>query len=149
MEHDETTVPFRLRLVAEIVDVVVPFLLLLPVLLVIFNQAMWSQTTLEWFDSKSGLICTTFLILLAFAYTMIEAFTGASPCKRWLGLRIVRTDGKNVAWPFFFWRWILKRTLIQFTAGLECLRSLQSDGQAYHDILANSKVVFAEKRSLS
>jgi uncharacterized RDD family membrane protein YckC len=130
MEHDEPTAQFRLRLVAEIVDVVVPFLLLLPVLLVIFNQAMWSQKTLEWFDGKSGLICTTFLILLAFAYAMIEAFTGALPCKRWLGLRIVRTDGKNGAWSFFFWRWILKRTLIQFTSGLECLRSLQSDGQA-------------------
>lgn len=66
MEHDDATAPFRLRLVAEIVDVIVPFALLLPVLLIFFNQAMWSQTTLEWFESKSGLICITCLILLAF-----------------------------------------------------------------------------------
>ena len=149
MEHDDTTAPFRLRLVAEIVDVLVPFALLLPVLLIFFNQAMWSQTTLEWFDSKSGLICITCLILLAFTYSLVEAFTGASPGKRWLGLRIVRSDGKHGGWHFFFWRWILKRTLIQFTSGLECLRALQSDGKAYHDILANSKVVFAKKHSFS
>lgn len=92
MEHDDSIAPFRLRLVAEIVDVIVPFLLLLPVLLILFNQAMWSQTTLEWFDSKSGLICITCLILLAFTYSLVEAFTGASPGKRWLGLRIVRSD---------------------------------------------------------
>ena len=149
MAHDATIAPFRIRLVAEIIDVAVPFALLLPVLLLMFNQDMWSHTTLEWFDSKSGLICTTFLILLAFAYAMVEALTGASPGKRWLGLRIARTDGKHEAWPFFFWRWILKRTLIQVTSGLECLRSLQSDGQTFHDILANSKVVFAEKSTFS
>ena len=90
MKHDDTTAPFRLRLVAEIVDVIVPFALLFPVLLLFFNQAMWSQTTLEWFESKSGLICTTCLILLAFIYSLVEAFTGASPGKRWFGLRIVR-----------------------------------------------------------
>ena len=149
MEHDDTTAPFRLRLVAEIVDVIVPFALLLPVLLVFFNQTMWSQTTLDWFESNSGLICITCLILLAFIYSLIEAFTGASPGKRWLGLRIVRSDGKHCGWHFFFWRWIFKRALIQFTSGLECLRSLQRDGRAYHDILANSKVVFAKKHSSS
>ena len=38
----------------------------------------------------------------------------------------------------------LKPTLIQFTFGLECLRSLQKDGQTFHDFLAHSQVVFSE-----
>lgn len=147
MPNDERTAPFRTRMVAEMIDAVVPLLILLPVLLFMFGQDMWSQTMQDCFDGDLGLMCTTFLILLAFAYTMVEAATGASPGKRLLGLRIVRADGKRENWSFFLWRWILKRTLIQFTFGLECLRSLQKDGQTFHDFLAHSQVVFSEKRT--
>ena len=147
MPNDERTAPFRTRVVAEMIDAVVPLSLLLPVLLFMFGHGMWSQTMQDFFDGDLGLMCTTFLILLAFAYTMVEAATGASPGKRLLGLRIVRADGKRETRSFFFWRWILKRTLIQFTFGLECLRSLQKDGQTFHDFLAHSQVVFSEKHT--
>ena len=100
----------------------------------------------DFFDGDLGLMCTTFLILLAFAYTMVEAATGASPGKRLLGYALSgrrQTRGSVI----LLWRWILKRTLIQFTFGLECLRSLQKDGQTFHDFLAHSQVVFSEKRT--
>jgi uncharacterized RDD family membrane protein YckC len=91
--------------------------------------------------------------VVALAYTLIEAFTGASPGKRVMGLQVVREDGSPGDVQLYLLRWALKNSgsLLQFVLPLisslvslvfffGCFAALGDKKQALHDIIAKTAV---------
>ncbi len=91
--------------------------------------------------------------VVALAYTLIEAFTGASPGKRVMGLQVVREDGSPGDVQLYLLRWALKNSgsLLQFVLPLisslvslvfffGCFAALGEKRQALHDIIAKTAV---------
>ena len=102
----------------------------------------------------AGILATAVLIgILAMAYTLIEAFTGASPGKRVMGLQVAREDGSKGDVQLYLVRWALKNSgnLLQFVLPListlaslvfffGCFAALGDKKQALHDIIAKTAV---------
>ena len=91
--------------------------------------------------------------ILGLAYTLIEAFTGASPGKRVMGLQVAREDGSKGDVQLYLVRWALKNSgsLLQFVLPListlaslvfffGCFAALGDKKQALHDIIAKTAV---------
>ncbi|MCH1582324.1 MAG: RDD family protein [Flavobacteriales bacterium] len=90
---------------------------------------------------------------IALAYTFIEAFTGASPGKRVMGLQVAREDGSAGDTKLYFLRWALKNsgsilqfflpglsTLVSLVFFFGCFAALGEKKQALHDIIAKTAV---------
>ena len=90
---------------------------------------------------------------LAIGYTFIEAFTGASPGKRVMGLQVAREDGSAGDTKLYLLRWALKNSgsLLQFVLPVistvvslvfffGCFATLSDKKQALHDIIAKTAV---------
>ena len=102
----------------------------------------------------AGILATAVLVgILALAYTLIEAFTGASPGKRVMGLQVAREDGSKGDVQLYLVRWALKNSgsLLQFVLPLisslaslvfffGCFAALGDKKQALHDIIAKTAV---------
>ncbi len=91
--------------------------------------------------------------LLALAYTLVEALTGASPGKRVMGLQIAKADGTAGDVSLYLLRWALKNSgsilnfilpVISSLASLAfffgCFATLGEKRQALHDLIAKSAV---------
>ncbi len=91
--------------------------------------------------------------LLALAYTLIEAFTGASPGKRVLGLQIAKADGTAGDLSFYLLRWAVKNSgsllnlvlpaiasLASLVFFFGCFAALGEKRQALHDMVVKSAV---------
>jgi len=91
--------------------------------------------------------------LLGTVYTLIEAFTGASPGKRVMGMQIAKADGTAGDTSLYLLRWALKNSgsllnyILPVIAGLAstvfffgCFVALGEKRQALHDIIAKSAV---------
>ena len=91
--------------------------------------------------------------LLGTVYTLIEAFTGASPGKRVMGMQIAKADGTAGDTSLYLLRWALKNSgsilnyILPMIAGLVstvfffgCFAALGEKRQALHDIIAKSAV---------
>ena len=91
--------------------------------------------------------------LLGTVYTLIEAFTGASPGKRVMGLQIAKADGTAGDTSLYLLRWALKNSgsilnfILPAIASLAstvfffgCFAALGEKRQALHDIIAKSAV---------
>ena len=91
--------------------------------------------------------------LLSTVYTLIEAFTGASPGKRVMGMQIAKADGTAGDTSLYLLRWALKNSgsllnyILPMIAGLVstvfffgCFAALGEKRQALHDIIAKSAV---------
>ena len=92
--------------------------------------------------------------LISIGYGLIEAFTGASPGKRVLGLQVANEDGSKGDTKLFLLRWALKNSgnLLTFILpgissifGLVfffgCFATLGEKKQALHDIIMKSAVL--------
>lgn len=102
----------------------------------------------------AGILATLVLVgILGLAYTLIEAFTGASPGKRVMGLQVAREDGSKGDVQLYLVRWALKNSgnLLQFVLPListlaslvfffGCFAALGDKKQALHDIIAKTAV---------
>ena len=97
----------------------------------------------------SLLVCA----IVATLYTLIEAFTGASPGKRAMGLHIGKADGTRGDVQLYLIRWALKNSgnlltfILPAIANLAslvfffgCFATLGEKRQALHDIIAKSAV---------
>jgi len=91
--------------------------------------------------------------LVAIVYTLIEAFTGASPGKRILGLRVARADGTPGDVQLYLMRWALKNSgslltfvlpavssLASLVFFFGCFAALGEKRQALHDMVVKSAV---------
>ena len=91
--------------------------------------------------------------LLGTLYTLIEAFTGASPGKRVMGLQVAKADGTSGEVSLYLLRWALKNSgsilnfILPVIASLAslvfffgCFATLGEKRQALHDIIAKSAV---------
>lgn len=91
--------------------------------------------------------------LLALAYTLVEALTGASPGKRVMGLQIAKADGTAGDVSLYLLRWALKNSgsilnfilpVVSSLASLAfffgCFATLGEKRQALHDLIAKSAV---------
>ncbi len=92
-------------------------------------------------------------LLVTTAYTLIEAFTGASPGKRAMGLKIARADGTQGNVQVYLLRWALKNSgslltfflpaianLASLVFFFGCFATLGDKRQALHDMIAKSAV---------
>lgn len=97
----------------------------------------------------SILVCS----ILALAYTLVEALTGASPGKRVMGMKVAKADGSRGDVSLYLLRWALKNSgtilnlilpVISSLASLVfffgCFGALSEKRQALHDIIAKSAV---------
>jgi uncharacterized RDD family membrane protein YckC len=97
----------------------------------------------------SILICA----LVGTVYTLIEAFTGASPGKRVMGLQVAKADGSAGEVSLYLLRWALKNSgsilnfilpaissLASLVFFFGCFAALGEKRQALHDIIAKSAV---------
>ena len=97
----------------------------------------------------SALVC----LLVGTLYTFIEAFTGASPGKRVMGLQVAKADGSAGEVSLYLLRWALKNSgsilnfILPAIASLAslvfffgCFAALGEKRQALHDIIAKSAV---------
>lgn len=91
--------------------------------------------------------------IIGLAYTLIEAFTGASPGKRVMGLQVANADGSAGNMKLYLLRWTLKNSgsilnlvlpVISSLASLVfffgCFATLGEKRQALHDIIIKSAV---------
>ena len=91
-------------------------------------------------------------VLVGTAYTLIEAFTGASPGKRAMGLKVAHADGTQGNVQLYLLRWALKNSgsLLIFLPAIAnlarlvfffgCFATLGDKRQALHDMIAKSAV---------
>ena len=86
--------------------------------------------------------------VIGLAYTLIEAFTGASPGKRVMGLQVARADGSAGDTSLYLLRWALKNSgsILQFVLPIVsslaslvfffgCFAALGDKCQALHDTI--------------
>ena len=91
--------------------------------------------------------------VVGLAYTLIEAFTGASPGKRVMGLQVAQEDGSAGDTKLYLLRWALKNSgsLLQFVLPVisslvslvfffGCFAALGDKRQALHDIIGKTAV---------
>jgi uncharacterized RDD family membrane protein YckC len=91
--------------------------------------------------------------IIGLVYTLIEAFTGASPGKRVMGLQVANADGTAGNMQLYLLRWALKNSgsilnlvlpVISSLASLVfffgCFATLGEKRQALHDIIIKSAV---------
>lgn len=91
--------------------------------------------------------------LLSTVYTLVEAFTGASPGKRVMGMQIAKADGTAGDTSLYLLRWALKNSgsilnyilpiiasLVSTVFFFGCFAALGEKRQALHDIIAKSAV---------
>lgn len=91
--------------------------------------------------------------ILGLAYTLIEAFTGASPGKRVMGLQVAHADGTAGDMKLYLIRWALKNSgtilnlvlpiissLVSLVFFFGCFATLGEKKQALHDIIIKSAV---------
>ena len=156
---------FGPRLGATLLDLVFLVILIVPIALLGIGAGL---TAALGFDAVSGEEAEAMaligigtgaiaMILLAgvigLAYTLIEAFTGASPGKRVMGLQVARADGSAGDTSLFLLRWALKNSgsILQFLLPIVstlaslvfffgCFAALGEKCQALHDTIAKSAV---------
>lgn len=157
---------FGPRLGATLLDIVFLVLLLVPISLLGIGAAAAAAFGLEdamagdeaealaMLGIGAGAIAIIFIAgVMGLAYTLIEAFTGASPGKRVMGLQVAREDGSAGDIKLYLLRWALKNSgsILQFVlplvsnlAGLVfffgCFAALGDKKQALHDIIVKSAV---------
>lgn len=157
---------FGPRLGAAILDIVFVILLLIPISLLGIGAGLATALGLEAavgneeaealaiIGMGAGAIAMALIAgVVALAYTLIEALTGASPGKRVMGLQIVREDGSQGDVQLYLLRWALKNSgsLLQFVLPLisslvslvfffGCFAALGEKRQALHDIIAKTAV---------
>ena len=96
-----------------------------------------------------------------FIYTIIEAFTGASPAKMILGYKVANSDGTGGDISLYLKRWAIKNvssflymlafvtgliflfplgSILGFVMFLGCFLALGDDKQALHDKIAKTAI---------
>lgn len=157
---------FGPRLGAALLDIVFIILMLVPISLLGLGAGLAAALGLEAAGGSeeaealaligmgAGAIATALIAgVVALAYTLIEAFTGASPGKRVMGLQVAREDGSQGDIQLYLLRWALKNSgsLLQFVLPLisslvslvfffGCFAALGDKRQALHDILGKTAV---------
>lgn len=91
-----------------------------------------------------------FRYLLFTAYfVVLTALTGCTAGKRLLRIRVVRADGEKIGW----WTALYRETIGRYLTSLLCIGYfvLAFDGRhrGFHDMLCDTRVVFAEKAEIS
>lgn len=157
---------FGPRLGATLLDIVFTLLLCAPVLVLgagagiaaaLGLDAMMGAEESEAFalmGVTAGMIGSILVCgLFATLYTLIEAFTGASPGKRAMGLQVAHADGSQGNTQLYLLRWALKNSgsllnfllpaissLVSLVFFFGCFAALGEKRQALHDIIAKSAV---------
>ena len=158
---------FVKRLLALILDWVAVFIIAMPALLLYLfplsypdmheltspEMDAWVIGMEEWRSGYIGIGITLLAGLLGLFYFFLEPFTGASPAKRLLRLKIARQDGTPGDWRFFLLRAIVKNCaqlirpvstalsgVVSVVMTLGCFAALGEKKLALHDILAKSAV---------
>lgn len=157
---------FGPRLGAAVLDIVFIVLILVPMSLLGVGAGLAAAMGLEaavgseeaealaLIGMGAGAIAMALIAgVVALAYTLIEAFTGASPGKRVMGLQVAREDGSPGDVQLYLLRWALKNSgsLLQFVLPLisslvslvfffGCFAALGEKRQALHDIIAKTAV---------
>lgn len=91
-----------------------------------------------------------FRYLLFTAYfVVLTALTGCTAGKRLLRIQVVRADGEKIGW----WTALYRETIGRYLTSLLCIGYLvlAFDGRhrGFHDMLCDTRVVFAEKAEIS
>ena len=157
---------FGPRLGAALLDIVFIILMLVPISLLGLGAGLATALGLEEavgneeaevlaiIGMGAGAIAMALILgVVALAYTLIEALTGASPGKRVMGLQVAREDGSQGDVQLYLLRWALKNSgsLLQFVLPLisslvslvfffGCFAALGEKRQALHDIIAKTAV---------
>ena len=158
---------FVKRLLALILDWVAVFIIAMPALLLYLfplsypdmheltspEMDAWVIGMEEWRSGYIGIGITLLAGLLGLFYFFPEPFTGASPAKRLMHLKIARQDGTPGDWRFFLLRAIVKNCaqlirpvstalsgVVSVVMTLGCFAALGEKKLALHDILAKSAV---------
>lgn len=157
---------FGPRLGATVLDIVFSITLIVPLSLLGIGGAIAAAFGLE--ESMSGDEAEALAMLgigaaaismilvagvVALAYTLIEAFTGASPGKRVMGLQIAHQDGAAGDTKLYLMRWALKNCgsilnlVLPVVANIAslvfffgCFAALGENRQALHDMIAKTAV---------
>ena len=157
---------FGPRLGATLLDIVFTLLLCAPILVLgagagiaaaLGLDAMMGAEESEAFalmGVTAGMIGSILVCgLFATFYTLIEAFTGASPGKRAMGLQVAHADGSQGNTQLYLLRWALKNSgsllnfllpaissLVSLVFFFGCFAALGEKRQALHDIIAKTAV---------
>jgi len=156
---------FGPRLGAALLDVIILIVILVPMSLLGISAGFIAALGLDgaggdeaealaMFGLGAGAIAIILVAgIIGLAYTLIEAFTGASPGKRVLGLQVARADGTAGDVQLYLTRWALKNSgsilnlvlpIISSLASLVfffgCFATLGEKKQALHDIIIKSAV---------
>jgi len=157
---------FGPRLGAALLDIVFIILMLVPISLLGLGAGLAAALGLEAAGGSeeaealaligmgAGAIATALIAgVVALAYTLIEAFTGASPGKRVMGLQVAREDGSQGDIQLYLLRWALKNSggllqwvlpvissLVSLVFLFGCFAALGDKRQALHDILGKTAV---------
>jgi len=140
--------PFRLRLLAFMTDL---FMIGLPVSLIIMmifgHDAMQGVSALDVLAKENvtppnPMISITQLILSMIAYVGLWAYSGETPGKKMLHLKVVDAKSFQTGNIFqltirFFGYFISFITLVGFFIGL-----FRKDGRALHDLLSRTAVIY-------
>lgn len=159
---------FGIRLAASLMDgfiiCVLSFILIMFGLASLFTGlAISSQYSTNGFASGAfigggigtmiAMIGITYLVILL--YGLIEAFTGASPGKRMLGVQIAYENGTQGNVNLYFKRWVIKNIgsflslfsylkfigyIYNFIIFIACFAVLGEKRQALHDMFAKTAV---------
>lgn len=156
---------FGPRLGAALLDIVFIIILLVPISLLGVGAGLAAAMGMDAAGSDEAEALALLgmgagavaMILIAgvvgLAYTLIEAFTGASPGKRVMGLQVAQEDGSAGDTKLYLLRWALKNSgsLLQFVLPVisslvslvfffGCFAALGDKRQALHDIIGKTAV---------
>lgn len=156
---------FGPRLGAALLDIVFIIILLVPISLLGVGAGLAAAMGMDAAGSDEAEALALLgmgagavaMILIAgvvgLAYTLIEAFTGASPGKRVMGLQVAQEDGGAGDTKLYLLRWALKNSgsLLQFVLPVisslvslvfffGCFAALGDKRQALHDIIGKTAV---------
>lgn len=103
------------------------------------NELMTPSVAAKW-------ILLTKLVAMAY-YVPLQAWLGATLGKLAIGARVVHADGSPIGWSTSFRRWMaFVLTEVTFYIG-SLLIALRPDKKALHDLLADTRVVYARTES--
>lgn len=100
--------------------------------------APWKWEAVGWMASHLFLQ----VALISVYFVLFTGITGQTPGKKWVGIRVLKPDGRPLDWTTALTRFFLGYTTSVMTLGLGFLLALiDPNEKALHDKIANTRVV--------